>query len=82
MLNIREIPLALKVLKEVAKECDAQVKEHQNNSLTERWAENQKSVNNTIRLLENKYKRFESIINQDSSMDPIDYMVDDQVGNI
>lgn len=82
MLNIKEIPFALKVLKEVAKECDAQVKEHQNDSLIERWAENQKSVNNTIRLLENKYKMFESIINQDSSMNPIDYMVDDQVGNI
>ena len=60
MLNIREIPYALKVLKEVARECDAQVEEHKNDSLTERWTENQKSINNTIRLLENKYKMFES----------------------
>ena len=82
MLNIREIPFALKILKEVIKECDAQVEEHKNDSLTEKWIENQKSVNNTIRLLERKYKMFEPLMNQDSSMDPIDYMVDDQVGNI
>ena len=82
MLNIKEIPLALQVLKEIAKECDVEVKEHKNDSLTERWAENQKSVNNTIRLLENKYKMFESLITHSGAMEPIDYMVDDQVGNI
>lgn len=82
MLNIKDIPLALKVLKEYAKECDAQVAEHKNDSLTELWAKRQKSAHNVLEALENKYKKFEILISQDSSMDPIDYMVDDQVGNI